>query len=205
MGRTPKKTRASSQALVKSSLQVNADAAFARCPEGHRLPNKTDRGQCSPLVCALKNGIARLRPEKDDGTTVEERVGKVKGDEEMRIKIQQARKQTWQEFLQIPVDLKGGDAEKYADDELVNLLPFAVGVVKKQLLYGTEEQQERAALRVLDANGKAKKEAVGQQAPAVVINLPPGSDASSFFTWRKPKEVAGEAVVTPAKDEKKNA
>lgn len=198
MGKTPVRTRKSKDALLKSDLEMNADSKFLRCPKGHALPNKTDQGRCTPLTCAQETGLARVRPEKMDDP--EERTAKVTGDEELRIKVQSARKEVWNKFLGIPADLKGADAEKYADDEIVNLLPFAVGVVKKQLLYGTEEQQERAADRVLKATGKSMKEAAASMAPTMVINMAPGQKFE--FPWA-PKTVEGVVTKPGTDDEKK--
>lgn len=198
MGKTPVKARKSKQALLKSDLEMNADSKFLRCPKGHALPNKTDNGRCTPLSCAMETGMARVRPDKMDDP--EERVTKVTGDEEMRVKVQSARKEVWNKFLGIPMDLKGAEAEKYTDDELVNMLPFAVGVVKKQLLYGTEEQQERAADRVLKATGKSAKEAAASLAPTMVINMAPG--AKFEYPWA-PKTVEGKVIPPEEPNEKK--
>lgn len=203
MGRTPVKARKSKKALVGSSLDALADSKFLRCPKGHGLPHKTDKGRCTPLSCAETSGdLTRVRVDKIEDP--EERVTKVAGDEELRVKVQSARKEVWNKFLGIPMDLKGAEAEKYADDELQSMLPFAIGVVKKQLLYGTEEQQERAADRVLKATGKSAKEAAASMAPTMVIQMAPGTKFE--FPWA-PKTVNGEVVKSPAlpetTDEKK--
>ncbi len=210
MGRTPARTRKAKNQVLKSTLETVGDANFARCPSGHPLPHKTERGRCTPMYCAEKVDLPRLRHDKDD-EPAEVRVAKVTGDEELRVKVQSARRTVWQNFLQIPVDLKGADAEKYADEELVSMLPFAVGVLKKQLLFGTEEQQTQASYKVLDANGKGKRESAGNSAPSIIINLPGGVGVGGQIAlpWRSLSTVEGSSVTVnepkalPVKTEKK--
>ncbi len=200
MGKTPVKTRKSKVGSLQSTLEHRADAAFTRCPSGHPLPHRTEKGRCTPLLCAEKAGTGLSRLRDDKVIDPEERLAKVKGDEEMRIKVQTSRAQVWQDFLQIPVDLKGADAEKYFDDEIVNMLPFAVGVLKKQLHFGTEEQQERAATKVMDANGRGKREAGGTTAPSIIINMVQADGSTGMkLPWRKdsPAEATVEVKSLP--------
>lgn len=204
MGKTPVKTRKSRPAQLMSSLEQRADA-FVKCPAGHTLPHKTEKGKCTPLYCSMKGGTGMALGKVKD-MTPEERITKVVVDEETRIKVQKSRAETWATFLQVPVDLKGADAEKYFDEEMVNLLPMALAVTKKNLLYGTEEQQTNAANKVMDANGRGKREAPGSTTPSIVINLgnvqvPTTVDgkvvaqvetkpAALTLPWRKAKEEA---------------
>lgn len=202
----------------KSSLENEAEKSFARCPEKHKLPNHTEFGRCTPVYCAVRvdrtvdtsspiadvvestpHKVTKPRPPKDLVKTpvdTEERLAKVTDNEVAYTKIQAAKRAVWQDFLQIPIDLKGAEAEKYADDELVNMLPFAIGIVKKQLLFGTEEQQERAATKVLESNGRGKRDVQGNTAPAIIINLPGGNQLN--LPWRGDKTVPEDAKLIPS-------
>jgi hypothetical protein len=206
MGRTPVKTRKGKGQAVKSSLQTLADESFARCPKGHQLPHRTDKGRCTPLSCAADGALERVRTDKEE--TVEGKIAKVVNDEKARTAIQASRAQVWREFMQIPVDLHGADAEEYFDREMTDLLPFALAKVKKDLFYGTEEQQERASDRVMRANGKSQRENPGNQTPSIVINMvnADGSKATATVAppqlpWRKEKVLnpSPEAAVTEEK------
>jgi hypothetical protein len=197
---------------TKSSLENIAESSFLRCPRGHSLPHKTDVGRCTPLSCVEASELPRLRPDKED--SVEARIGKVRDDEVSRTQIQNVRRTVWQDFLQIPVDLKGADAEKFADEQLVDMLPFAVGVLKKQLLFGSEDQQERAANKVMDANGRGKRELGGNTTPSIIINMTQGGVATAQtvdgqvvptaaatppgLPWRKPLPLASKPEVSNA-------
>ncbi len=218
----------------KSSLELEADKSFARCPNKHKLPNHTPTGRCTPVYCAAvattnkseissnaevnetgplvstsadvspdvlssKPGAKSTKTKSDlvkPSQDMDERIAKVADNEVAYTKIQAAKRAVWQDFLQIPIDLKGAEAEKYADDELVNMLPFAIGIVKKQLLFGTEEQQERAATKVLESNGRGKRDVQGNTAPAIIINLPGGNSLN--LPWRGDKVIPGEAKLIPS-------
>lgn len=194
------RTNKGKNALTQSTLEVSADEKFTRCPGNHSLPHRGNGGRCTPLYCADASLPAvRIKADiasSDNDDVGEDRLAKVKSDEELRTKIQLERRQVWQKFLQIPVDLRGADAEKYADEQLVDMLPFAVGVLKKQLMFGTEDQQERAAKQVLEANGKSRKEAAASLAPTMIIQMQPGTKFE--FPWA-PKTVDGSAKVVEAK------
>jgi len=223
MGRTPPRKLSSRKTQLQSGLEVETDKSFARCPDGHPLPRKTQRGRCTPLACADKLSMAEVKTHhltkrtaekamsEIPGVTLakeedaEDRIVKVTGDEELRVKIQSARKKVWQDFLQIPIDLRGADAEKHADEELVNMLPFAVGVIKKQLLFGSEEQQERAANKVLDANGRGKRESPGASTPSIIINMANGVAGATGIQlpWRgAPEAIASTSTVISSSSSK---
>lgn len=73
-------------------------------------------------------------------------------------------------LLPVP-DLKGGDAEEYAQKRLVEMLPAAVTELEHQLTYGDDKQRIDAARDVLDANGMRRREQAGNMVPPIVLNF----------------------------------
>lgn len=124
----------------------------------------------------------------------------------------------------MPQGLTGTEAEQWADRRMVELLPMAIAEFEYLLRYGDEAQRERAASKVLDANGRGKREAMmggsqpiiiltgvnpssvpwAQTRPAQVIDVqtvsaPAPERAQSVPAQRVPSSVA-EAEVTDAQE-----
>lgn len=177
---------------------------FLKCPKGHSLPHRGPTGECSPLRCAGADKavdthaarqaryMARKKVADVEARGGEELI-KAEDAEEKKIKLAARKHEKWMQFLGAPTDLAADKVEEYADKKLVSLLPAAVAVLEQHVKYGTEEQRERAANKILDANGRGKREAVAASTPPIVINISGGGG----LPWLKSETVQGE-VVAPA-------
>lgn len=197
-------------ALVKAMPPgvLEAEKAFHRCPGGHALPNHTKHGQCTPIYCAL------TRDDADDETPeeAEERVarGKEKKDsekelEQKRLMRTQMRAQMRAELVPVPGNLKGGDAEAWTGQRMVELSPYALAEMEFQLKYGDDEQRARAAARILDSTGHGKKDLATGGATIVINMSGQGASLGAVLPWRQqgaiqaptPKTVEGVVEVRP--------
>ena len=123
--------------------------------------------------------------------------------EDTKIALASKKHDKWMGFLKAPQGLSGDDAEKYADGKLASLLPAAVATLEKFLRFGTDDQQERAARQILEANGRGKREAIAASQPPIVIQVT-GSGGVNL-PWRQEKAekaVEGE-VVRPSSEKPK--
>lgn len=178
-------------ALVKAMPPgvLEAEKTFHRCPGGHGLPNHTNKGQCTPIYCALTTDDADEETPEQEVERVAR--GKEKKDsekelEQKRLMRTQMRAAMRQELVPVPAGLKGGDAEAWTGARLVELSPYAVAEMEFQLKYGDDEQRARAAARVLDSTGHGKKD-LATGGATIVINMS-GQGAQSIgaiLPWRQ--------------------
>ena len=103
--------------------------------------------------------------------------------------------------LKVPATLKGGAAEKWADDKLVELLPLAISVYEERLRFGNDEQRFKAAKEVAAATGRGPREAGGRVGALIIIQTN-GEQATVPRYLRKPKPA--DVVDTTAKLEPKD-
>lgn len=192
---------------------------FNKCPNGHGLPNKMGAGECTPVRCGASEGAGEAhaaRAAKRKAPKVSQEVSppsagpaspsdslakieKAIGDEETRIALASKKHEKWMAFLKAPMGLSGDEAEKYADGKLASLLPAAVTTLEKFLRFGTDEQQERAARQILEANGRGKRDAIAASTPPIVIHVNGVGGVS--LPWRQEKLVDG--AVIPASEKSK--
>lgn len=171
------------------------------CPGGHRLPREgctvmycldqragvSGRGgkRASKQATARREAAqkALASPLKDLGTVPPTQPSNTRTDalplaEQMEGRATEAGKLALMAgkhaarrgLLPVP-DLKGGEAEEYAQRKLVDLLPQAVTELEQQLTYGDDKQRIEAARDVLDANGMRRREQVGNMVPPIVLNF----------------------------------
>lgn len=110
--------------------------------------------------------------------------------EEKRAELQLARRQ---EKVGHPGALQGAEAEAFVERKLVELSVDAVMEYEYLMKYGSNEQRERIAGKVLDATGHGKKERSGANTQLIIVN---GMVAGAPLPWAKP---AAEAKVVDAK------
>lgn len=116
--------------------------------------------------------------------------------EHQRDKLAVKRHEKWNKFLAVPQNLTGEEAEKWADHKLASLLPQAVATLERMAKYGTEDQQERAAKQILEANGRGKRDAATASTPPIVIQVTGGVS----LPWRQEKTVEGQATAVKPSD-----
>lgn len=224
MGKLPP-SRTKPGALGMDPATQKGEAQFYRCPKGHKLPYKTANGDCTPIWCADAEGARgsksprKAQKEAENAITiatdgeVEKRLAKISPEhkdlavtegEQARTKdIVHASRALGRHVARtllapVPDALTGADAEKFADEKIVSLLPFAAAELEYQLKFGDDGQRMKAAEKVLDATGRGKREAGGGgTAPIVMINMGGGSPGG-MTPWRaKPASQVVEAE--PAK------
>lgn len=100
------------------------------------------------------------------------------------------------QFAKLPFHLTGVEAENWADKRLVELLPDAVAELQYQLQLGDDGMRERAAARILDANGRGKKDNGNQGGNPIIII------GGVTLPWAQPAKAKAQVVdVTPSKGE----
>lgn len=177
-----------------------AEDSFYRCPGGHKLPNETNAGQCTPLFCAGKTETNRKKKQKEEvalakrdlaplataETTLpsaEEQRELAKASESRRISNAAGRFAARMGFLSVPEFKDPKEAEEWSDRKLVELLPLAVAEKEMQLKYGDDKQRDKAADDILAANGRGKRDVGGNSGPAIVI-LAPGGQLKAPWSQR---------------------
>lgn len=147
------------------------------CPTGHEL--KTDDPSCTAVYCkdvpyvdpaftpSNPKAIVPAAPtkaeleqgESDTAYTVElSKLRKAEG--RMRARM---------DVLKTPRNLKGKQAEDFADAKAIELLPYAMAVLEHQLKHGDDKQQAEAARDVRDMTGRGKRDGSGSNSPTILI------------------------------------
>lgn len=196
----PRNGKHSVKAKRKRALPPRAaevETSFYRCPGGHQLPNHTNKGECSAVHCPLNGAAGTEKALAKRAKTKDEDSSGAKQEATVKLHRAQLRLDAVIEHFKAPTDLKGSAAEKFFDEEVTNLLPFAAVVLKKNLLLGDEDQQMQAADRVMNATGRGKKEAAGAQGNSITIVMP-GADGGVHKPWKNPAVVNGEVIAAPA-------
>jgi hypothetical protein len=176
---------------------------MTKCPNGHKLPNHTKRGQCTPLYCAEETPKPAKKPREADLATAPptptDIAAVANAEAREKLAIKKGQYEAWRELVPVPEGLKGADAEKWADDKLTELLPQAVAHLEKDMKFGSDEQQAKARDKILDATGRGKVEkAVGANQVIVIGNL-------AGLPWAKAQKPTASVTVVDALPEGKNA
>jgi len=100
------------------------------------------------------------------------------------------------QLVPMPAGLKGGDAEKYGADKLVEMIPLAVQEIEYRLRFGDDDARNDAARDVLDANGLRRKEALQVGAPTIVLNFGEAQAGGHSFPFLKRSNDAKEPAGT---------
>lgn len=215
MGKIPPRRKGSKLMAELSESGKRAEADFYRCPSGHGLPHRTAKGNCTPLHCTGKGSpepratdLARAQraggrgPASPGATRSPETAGEppsralVKAEDEevketSRLERARRREQARRTMVALPGGLRGGDAEAWTAQKLVELSPLAAAEMEFQLRFGDDEQRKQAAARILDSTGHGKKD-LATGGATIIINASGGIN----LPWRQaPKEVAGETKV----------
>lgn len=180
-------------------------AAAMVCPEGHGLPNYTKRGQCTMVWCALEPLDAKRKKKQKRGDdsamirgAIENQLNasqveldlQAKSDKRTAIAIVQGHLQSRHAMVRYPKGEEAKDPEAWADKRIPELLIDAVAEIEWRLLYGDDEQRNEAAMAVLNATGRGKREALQAGANTLVLNLAPGQT----LPWARP---TGQIDVVP--------
>jgi hypothetical protein len=159
-------------AIIGKKTVTQLDTSFTRCPNGHELPNAEDGIDCTSALCALN---VEKPPIPVGGKMLTEQ-----GEAEMEARRLRQRHTLTKKLVPTPEGLEGADAETYVEKKLVSLSVPAVAVLEKQLLYGTDEEQRKAARDILDATGHGKKERAGNGASLIIVNMGGGSNGPTI-------------------------
>lgn len=207
----------------KDSGGYGAGAKFLRCPKGHQLPNRTNRGQCSPNYCAgakpgrgkldevarvatqtaIKKALAgetdaqidKLVPSDDpDMAAIRANARASKMDEIGRMGHSIGRLAARRAWLKIPEGLTGEAAEAHVRALMNDMSVEAAMDLVYDMRLGDDAQRRHARDRILDAAGHGKKES-GSAGSAPIIILQ--GNAVINPPWKKPKEITVQASSAP--------
>lgn len=145
-----------------------------RCPRGHPLRTKIGKRRCGVRGCA-----------EDVHIPLPEDIIDLDAQEKMDPKDLAFAGRA--QLALMPSNLKGEDAQRWAQDKLVSLLPEAVASVMHDLRYGNDKVRSEAADKVLRANGLDKREAAQGGGGLIVLNI--GTQGMDAVPWlqRMPK------------------
>lgn len=195
------------------------EIGFLSCPKGHKLPHKTDRGECSPVFCpGFEGGGVKMRAAKlakqvvkaisaEADEVIESAPLSKEGKEiavtakgELLGKLSQAhgRQAARKTFFKVPPNLQGADAEAWAQQKAVSLLPEAMAELEYQLMLGDDAQRRDAARDILDINGMRKRESSSGGGATIILNL-----GGKELPWaqRVVEKLEGEKVNVPKTEE----
>lgn len=197
----------------KSAALVEVEANCARCPTGHALPHHTNLGQCTPLFCAVppakgpkrdgpaypgrgqsygvaETALSSSKSAKDD--RAKEKRDLISA-EKRRLGYANDRRRVREEYIKVPKNLSGPEAEAYVTKRLVELTPYAVAELEYQLLYGDDRQRAEMMKEALDRTGFGVKDGGGSAVGPVLIINASGGQLNVPWAQRVPPGV----TVTP--------
>ncbi len=190
-----------------------------KCPRDHTLPNQTQWGQCTPLYCAIDTATVKdIKKKQKPAKVVKEEARALAGTIEEatpgyvpeqvtnqaallaagqndELAKQLGRMANRYAFLNVPQDLKGQAALDWSDARLEDLLPLAIADLEYSIRLGNAEERAKARDKIMDANGRGKKEQSGiGNSPIIILN---GASVQQLpWSNKKPAQVID---VTPEK------
>lgn len=187
-----------------SEEQKSAESQFGRCPKGHAIPHRTNKGNCTPLFCAgSKSGASRaeqkakkegLEPTQIVRQGVKELTTQDLGEVDelelsetsSRIMKASTRHKARLAFLKVPETFSDPkEREKWVEDKKQELLPLALADVEYSLKLGDQQERERARREVLDMTGHGKREGGGgSTSPLIMLVGVSGNPAENPWVRR---------------------
>lgn len=158
-------------------VSLDRKSKFSECPKGHTLPYRTEAGACTPLFCSNEAIELVHTPEIKEGDS--------KPDLEIKMQSGMAvldaakrviRKRGRDKLIKVPEGLTPAEAEDYVNTKKAQLTPYAIAEKEYMLLYGNDEQREKASTFILEATGHGKRESgAGSQAVIIINGWNPGT------------------------------
>lgn len=175
--------------------QARLEEKFGRCPKGHALPHRTERGNCNPMMCAgmdspvrdrsdqRKGGKSKSKSPKGSSTVVpgdalqttalaevDQAIASEMTEAETRIVKAATRHKARMKYVGMPTEWADDkEREKWIESKKRELIPFALAEVEYSLKLGDPSERERARKDVLDMTGHGKREPGGQGGPAQIV------------------------------------
>lgn len=160
--------------------QKAQEAQFGRCPKGHALPHRTNKGNCTPLFCAGST------PGKKETTTGSSKLAKktaaslqttaladadVQELAEVTTRIARAetRHKARMDYLKVPEFNDPKERDRWIEDKKQALIPLALADVEYSLKLGDQQERERARKEVLDMTGHGKREGGGGSTSPLIV------------------------------------
>lgn len=170
--------------------QKKTEAKFGRCPEGHALPHRTSKGNCTAMFCMGKGGKAKSPAKAKKETALAVKGGftdlaiiDVPEMEEASSKIAKAdtRHRARMAFTKTPEVFESEKVrEEWIETKKQELVPLALADIEYSLKLGDQQEREKARKEVLDMTGHGKKESASQQTPLIIIT---GAPSSGQMPW----------------------
>lgn len=143
------------------------------CPEGHRLPHHTGKGQCTGAYCADPESKRTLTSteRKTEDVLVQAEHDDPDAAESTRIALAERRLKVKLQKLGVPDTEDTAAIEEWADAKMIQMLKTAVAEVDARLRWGNDDERWEAAQQVLSSTGrKARDGGMGGAAPIIIIN-----------------------------------
>lgn len=182
--------------------QRSDEAKFGRCPKGHALPHRTNKGNCTPLFCAgstasptPKKGSSPLAKQeaKDMATDIAKADDSVDLDvlteTTSRISKAATRHKARMAYVKVPEFSDAKEREKWVENKKNELVPLALADVEFSLKLGDSQERERARKEVLEMTGHGKRDTGGgSTSPLIILTGVTGNPGDNPWVRRVDKD-----------------
>jgi hypothetical protein len=200
--------------------QRSDEAKFGRCPKGHALPYRTNRGNCTPLFCAGSKsnnqpkapGPASLsvKAEAKDLATIATDMGAddlaVLDETVSKIAKASTRHKARMAYVKVPEFADAKEREKWVENKKSELVPLALADVEYALKLGDSQERERARKEVLEMTGHGRRDSGGgSTSPLIILTGVTGNPGDNPWIRRidkDGKELPANATVIDAGEKK---
>lgn len=197
-----------SKTPLMTEEQKAFEQKFGRCPKGHQLPHRTNKGICTAVFCAgassgapskkksRRTEVVELREEVigaatqpiDAPTAPNTALAPVDSDLDTheltevanRITKAKTRHQARMAYVKLPVFKDQKEIELHVEAKKMELLPLALADVEYQLKLGDAQEREKARKEVLDMTGHGKQDGKSGPSTPQIIIIGAGTDAQSL-------------------------
>lgn len=185
---------------VPKAIVTTASDNYRQCPNGHSLPHETFAGRCTPLHCADDVKALDVVPVATDESSSSDQLSKATKEAILESAKKKLKKHGRERLVKVPEFSSPAEAEDWAVAKKAAMLPYAVAEKEYQLLYGNDEQRDRASDYFLDALGHGKRDAgMGTGATIILVGVKP-EDMRPWATKTieaKPTTVDALPLTTP--------
>lgn len=171
-----------SKTSLMTEDQKRVESKFGRCPKGHALPNRTNRGNCTPLFCA---GSTPGKQRKAKPVTTHQEMEQTKSElavqdvgdvDQVELQVTQermakavTRHKARMAFAKVPEFADAKERERWVENKKEELVPLALADVEFSLKLGDAQEREKARKEVLDMTGHGKRDTGGGSTSPLII------------------------------------
>lgn len=167
-------------------LSAVAGDNYRQCPKGHALPRHTSWGHCNPLHCADDVKALDVVPVATGDSSSSDQLSKAAKEGIVDSAKKALRRRSRERLVAVPEFKDAADAEDWVNRKKAELLPYALAEKEYKLLYGNDDQRDKASDYFLDAMGHGKKESgLGTGATIILMGVKP----EDMRPWAAPRQV----------------